>query len=432
MESLWTFYQIICYTAQEKRKTAHIIPPPPPKNQALSGYSTIQPQKPDEVILNGQKREVKKHSTAKKAGIAAAVAIGLTAVALIARGKLKSAQKLAENIEFSPAKTIEEAKEFAKTHLKIENFDTAGDLEIANWVNEGLTKVSNKYRGKAAIPKTVAPYPEDLHKKALAEGKGVALADINANTGVMRVNIHYFNDAQKDIKKMMEEMGIKIRKTGQNDLEEIKFDILPFMNVQKQLDLIPLLSKINDGTASKMEIVTASRAISDMYEFDILLGEKPDLIYAHVLKSPKLRSIFAQNKDVNVLSMEKFKSLGKNEQIDYLYDLSEAAMKNKKDEDLRNIFSEIRIKDRKPDIFHTIYHETGHSMHAQNLGKKEYNKRHLLTEKEQEIASTISDYAKTNSHEFVAEVHAELMAGNRVSDEIMEIYKKYGGALPVN
>lgn len=55
---------------------------------------------------------------------------------------------------------------------------------------------------------------------------------------------------------------------------------------------------------------------------------------------------------------------------------------------------------------------------------------HKLTEKEQEIATTISDYAKTNSHEFVAEVHAELMSGHKISDDVMEIYKKYGGSIP--
>lgn len=406
------------------------IPPPPPEKQAVSGYRANQLPKTDEVILNGQKEAPKKKTAAKTLGIAAGIAIGLAAIGLIVRGKFKTAQKLAENIEFTPAKTIEEANEFAKTHLKIENFDTAGDLEIANWVNEGLTKVSNKYKGNALMPKTVAPYPEDLYKQALKEGNGVALADINAGTGTMRVNIHYFDDAQKDIKKIMEKMEIKIHKNSENGLYEFEFGILPFMNLKKQQDLLPILTKINDGTASKMEIVTARQTISDMMEFDTLLGEKPDLIYSHVLKSPKLRAIFAKNKDLKTLTMEDFKALGKEQQIDYLYELSDIAMKGKESDELMNIFSEINIKDRTPDVFQIIYHELGHSLHSQNLGKKEYNKMHKLTEKEQEIATTISDYAKTNSHEFVAEVHAELMSGHKISDDVMEIYKKYGGSIP--
>ena len=126
--------------------------------------------------------------------IVAGIAIGLTAIGLIARGRFKNTQKLAEHIEFTSAKTIEEAKELAKTHLKIENFDTAGDLEIANWINEGLTRVNNKYKGKGPIPKFVEPYPEDLYQQTLKEDK-VVFEDISANTGVIRVNIHYFNDA---------------------------------------------------------------------------------------------------------------------------------------------------------------------------------------------------------------------------------------------
>ena len=40
-------------------------------------------------------------------------------------------------------------------HLGIENFNLGDDLEMANWVNEGLVKLSNRFKGKAQMPKNV-------------------------------------------------------------------------------------------------------------------------------------------------------------------------------------------------------------------------------------------------------------------------------------
>lgn len=60
----------------------------------------------------------------------------------------------AEYIEFTPAKTMEEAIKFAK-----ENFGTTlklgNNLAAANFVNELLANVNNKMKGKSALPKEV-------------------------------------------------------------------------------------------------------------------------------------------------------------------------------------------------------------------------------------------------------------------------------------
>lgn len=70
--------------------------------------------------------------------------------------------KLEEQIEFKESKTIEEAEAFAKEKFKIQNFKVE-DLEVANWVNEGLTNISNFFKGQVFMPKTIkyAPFHTD-------------------------------------------------------------------------------------------------------------------------------------------------------------------------------------------------------------------------------------------------------------------------------
>ena len=72
----------------------------------------------DEFVPSTKKENEKKISTVKKVGIATGVILGLVTISLIARRKLKAVTKLAENIEFTPAKTMEESKEFYGSYAK--------------------------------------------------------------------------------------------------------------------------------------------------------------------------------------------------------------------------------------------------------------------------------------------------------------------------
>ena len=62
--------------------------------------------------------------------------------------------KLEENIEFKKAETIEEAKKFAEEKLGIKKFKI-NDLEYANWINEGLTNISNRFKGEVYFPQKI-------------------------------------------------------------------------------------------------------------------------------------------------------------------------------------------------------------------------------------------------------------------------------------
>lgn len=62
--------------------------------------------------------------------------------------------KLDENIEFKKARNLKEAKDFANEKLGIKNFKI-NDLYYANWINEGLTNISNKFNGNVYFPQNL-------------------------------------------------------------------------------------------------------------------------------------------------------------------------------------------------------------------------------------------------------------------------------------
>ena len=85
-------------------------------------------------------------------GLACAGGFALLSTPLFLKRKLFFPAKFAEHIDFTPAKSMEEAVEFAKKNFKIKTFDFKDDLGMANWVNAALTNVNNLFKGKAQIP----------------------------------------------------------------------------------------------------------------------------------------------------------------------------------------------------------------------------------------------------------------------------------------
>lgn len=62
--------------------------------------------------------------------------------------------QLDKKIEFKKADTIEEAKLYATEKLGIKKYKI-DDLEYANWINEGLTNISNHFEGKVYFPSKI-------------------------------------------------------------------------------------------------------------------------------------------------------------------------------------------------------------------------------------------------------------------------------------
>ena len=121
----------------------------PPDTMSFKATEHIQPKPKKEGL-----------STGAKWGLGALALAGIgTAVYFATRGNVgaKQAQQLAEHIEFKPAKTVEEAIQFGKTHLGIKDYKgfEAKDIEVVNWLNEGFVKANNKFKGKSVMPKIV-------------------------------------------------------------------------------------------------------------------------------------------------------------------------------------------------------------------------------------------------------------------------------------
>jgi len=85
-----------------------------------------------------------------------------------------------------------------------------------------------------------------------------------------------------------------------------------------------------------------------------------------------------------------------------------------------------------PNPDHVIIHEYAHFWGANNnpdyerlRGKFGSNDQQLYN-----IASQVSKYATTNAVEFLSETYAGLVYGNKYTDEVMNLYNRYGGLQP--
>lgn len=419
-------------SAPQWQQTPSFSPKLPAMTQDTTSFTTKAPEV-----------EEKKKNNAKKWGILAGAALAVTVAGLIIRGRLKAVTQLAEHIDFTPAKTMEEAKEFAKKHLKIEKFDTANDLDMANWVNEGLVNINNKYKGKGHIPKEVRPVPDELketHKNVIATmsarlGKGFYMEPI------LTVNVDFFNNAHKFIDKRLKDFGFKVipRKDG---CHELAMHMLPFFNKDKQLDIMLLSEKFVNGKASKMDIVALNKSFNDYYAYSHFLADNPMAIINDIYSQKGVVDLLKKHmKQGSFKSVEELGKMTNKEQMDYLFEASDALTGLP-----FNQHPSSKILASKRSVFNTLYHEEGHLFHHKNtiLDYEDmhvvYNKQtgkpdkigalakgFLESKEEQFIASTVSRYAQNSPLEFVAEVYARMLNGEKFGDDVMNLYNKYKG-----
>lgn len=337
----------------------------------------------------------------KRVIIAASVALGAIALGgLIAAGKFKKAQQLAENIDFTPAKTLEEAKEFAKKHLHINKFELT-DLESANYVNEALVNFNNNIStDHKRIIRTVKALPED--------GSNFALS-INGFGG-LGVNEDYL----KNIEKHIEEVIPTIKKLTRGTFQIPDKSVISKMKLGEKLELM------------------------DRMQTAIMSGLSTNNMFASLLSKDEIKEFLKANSNLPQ-TLGDFMKLDIKTQEKVLFKILEETNINP----LNNI---------KGGPFRIINHEIGHALHRKNIGgdlfAKYVNYGTLADEKINnsalwdkfkkevgeemycEIESNVTPYAVTTPAEFVAEVYSYLCNGVKFSDNIMNLYNKYGGVLP--
>ena len=302
-------------------------------------------------------------------GLTALGAIGLDAVSK-GRAGSKSVKQLAEHIEFKPAKTVEEAKKFAKEKLDVmyyEEFGKFEDVGMVNFINEWMVKNHNNPKfGKNSYPRIV--YNDDCRG---------ALMSMSTNSIIVDGLDYGYG------------LGINLKK-----FKEFEPQALKKININ--------LGIIKKGADGKYNIT------------------KPQLDNEYTRRLVK-------NLNAETLSFE--------DRMQLMLDL--LAYQERKVVD-----GVMHIRGRK--VYNYINHEQGHLLHSKNCNNYEQMKKaedfirkgqeiseitkEFLDNKDiQAIAGKVSDYAKKSPLEFVAETFAGLRDGITFSDDVMALYKKYGG-----
>lgn len=336
---------------------------------------------------------------------------GITALTSFIISKLKLNKKnLPEHIDFQEAKTLKEAVDFGKKYLGIKSYKgfKEKDLEIVNWINQGLVNTSNAMGGQFKCPKKIA-YEMFDDKKAIACIEGLVTLGINKGfienidmsikSNLSKRSLEYFDKQQ--IAPLIENLG--------------KFESGECMTLNEKISIFNYLDIVNKEIDKNPK-----ELISEIIQDD---GARNNLLKKGILQSDNSRVIL----DGTIVELTE-QSL--NNMHPYLLDIRAKSLLSE---------SGYKFEIHKQSPFRFIYHELGHLQNnyaersenttgAQSLAQKLENWGY--SKKDYRTALEISEYASISPDEFCAEVFAELMSGNKLSDEVMKLYAKYKGVIP--
>ena len=384
--------------------------------QKFSKPETVSPLGADSVELSTKSKGLSKKT--KLAVILGAIGIVGTAVALILRGKFSKAVELAEHIEFTRASSIEEAIEFGQKHFGIQNYKnfTENDLEVLNWINEGLTIINNKFKGKVKIPRTIEYLNEAESKMIACVRSGRKKWD-----SWLGINKHFFDNIDNLLDKEIKNFTVDLDKFDPKTTEGLK----ELMQKYKQGELTSLNDK--------------KRLYENLIKIESEASQNPVRVIQEILSNPEAKQKLIDKGILYGDDHNKIKFLGRFE-VDLNEDLSKQ-MDPRFVEYLKEVLAKetgFKMKHNEQSQFRTIFHEIGHyndkvrSELESATGSVEFFdklKAWNNNNKDFSTAYTVSDYASTSPSEFVAEVFAELVSGHKMSDEVMELYNRLGGKL---
>ncbi len=412
----------------------------PVGGDSLASYnpagSYIQTNRPDEFVKQNKKDE-KKLSTGQKVGIGAGILAfgGIVASAILSKGKTLKPANFAEHIDFKPSQTMEEAVEFAKKNFGVKTFDFGDDLEFANWVNEGLVNINNRFKGKAnivenlrfATPDEIAKSNEKLGRDATAWCNSFKRAGDNS---AIRFNKDYIDNAPKLFKEWVE----KIIKPHFNEQGEILGNYV----FGADREVHGKILKLSEKMLKEPDKFTRFDALNGIMLFD---DYQQSLKYFNKNKLSILKNkIFT---DADSAAILKQNNISVN--IDDYAKLSEKELNDKTQKilellvDINPVLGTATVRGNSK--FDILYHEMGHHLHAMNTSlkdsfwgrlSKKSEKLFTSDSEKQKIAGSVSWYAQTNPKEFVAECFNALCAGRKLPDDVMKMYEYYKGPILPN
>ena len=367
----------------------------------------------DKFIENRTDLDTKRNR--EKIAIAAMVpALIALSVFAIKPTSAKPFTNIAEHIDFINADTLKDAITFAKRNWGID-IKEINNLDVANWVNLSLTKLSNVLKGKFTPPATI--HYRDIPKAPKDE---LTLAEIVCSSREMTLNKNFFENIDSDISKtfkMMTELSYII-KGWQSDET---FKLMDFYS-KKYPELTDLLKKfIKDKNELKFcEKMDLRNALDDMVD--------------------RIKNVYNVPKDIQTQIFQDKSNVGTSMLPHNLkmFKIIESLISSKYMQE--NFITELNSGGN------AIFHEIGHLQHYYNFATpKGYSnlrrptdgksptilvKEFLENNEYQKIAGKVSDYAKTAPGEFVAEVYAKLIDNIKMPKDVMDLYKKYNGVIP--
>lgn len=353
-------------------------------NSSVPYYRGNLDYPPDTVQFKGQEvKEKQGLSKGAKWGIGTAIVLAAgIGIYLLTRGKIgsKEVKQLAEHVDFQPAKTVQEAKLFAKEKLGV-HIDCDLPVDVLNYTNEGLCQLRNKAPKDFSIKWIESnPIGGGYDTEALAQLMSI---DKYPNCYGINLNPNYIQNIDKTLSDFIGgelERHALVNINGK--LQYNKF----FSKADISTEISELINKFksNPTELSFKDKVKLHLGMSD-------IGEYMDRLYIQ------------HNGDVSKLA-ESVKIIS--------------------------------------NPFHPIFHEQKHALHRIKIKDKftlldniEVLKQKGLDTaiyeefitKYKDIAARVSEYATTSPAEFVAEVYAKLLSGAKFDNEVMSLYAKYGG-----
>lgn len=394
----------------------------PVNNTAPVQNTNLPASKPDEFVKQGDenKKEKKGLSTKAKIGIGVGIALAGTIAFLIYKGKFSEAKKLAENIEFTPAKTIDEAIAYGKKHLGIRSYSgfEEQDLEAINWVNEGLTNVSNRMKGKLRMPKHIMYCSDESWGNSVA---GVVTE--GEYRGYFAINKDFFGNINKGVDKVL---------SGLQECGYIKFENNKLKSNWKFLsqDMIDELAiqyeRYHSGNASFKDKILLYNSLGRLSDGINSITNSPKYYLKQIFSQLKIKKLTVRDLTLEFSDVEKLSTEDQFKLLRMFINDSKYPIKFK-----FNLSTS---------PFGTIYHEMGHiqDMKPRCLPTEkfktssEYPKElqdWLKNEDFMQTANKISTYAASGPGEFIAETFEDIIAGRKLPEEVMDLYKKLEGPI---
>ena len=186
---------------------------------------------------------VPKKINKKKLAISFAAGLGISAAVvggIMYKRKIdtKSIKKLAENIDFINSDTLDDAIKFGKEHLGIKNYKgfKEADLDVVNWINEGLVRVNNTSKGKAKMPNEV------IYENI----KDIKIAGTMSQNGILTISKSHIKLIKDSIKSLFKEDQVEQCVATLNNKNNFKYWENTFINiVNKHPEIAKKIGKAN-------------------------------------------------------------------------------------------------------------------------------------------------------------------------------------------